>query len=215
MDKYDFKATLTNLGRELFRTPNLLPDFVEVIPIEKKKVSDPDRVKGALAAFYTQLNGFNLRWSHSDFSGRVDISGNAKILPLPEVEADWKEVLWFDHTPTDDPIRQFRILDFFVDEACVGFYEKDKDEQYLYFYDFDDKPVNLYVNMEGYVQLLCAARGFRYWQLVIISFLEKKDNPEADTFNEFMPQIFSGFSLNGFRALYDRVRLPDISKRKK
>ena len=202
----DYSALLKDLRTQLNTASGITVDEL-YIAFGGSSRSIPAQFPPSIQSFYKKLSSFELAWKSNQFNDQLSLTGCAKILPVQEVDSDWKEVLWFDHTPADDPIRNFRILDFFVDEACVGFYEKGKGAPNLYFYDFEEQPVDLQVDMEGYIQLLCAARGFRYWPLVLVSFLEKKEITEAETFKTYMPQLFPDFSFDAFKTLFDKVRL--------
>lgn len=202
----DYPTLLKTLRSTLEATPEIQIDEL-YIAFGASSKQLPAHFPESIKTFYKKLSGFDLTWNSPRFPNEIRINGRARILPPQDLDSDWKEVLWFDHTPADDPIRQFRILDFFSDDACVGFYDKEEPDNQLYFYDFDGEPLGLQVDMAGYIELLCAARGFRYWQLVLHSFLEKPESPEVKTFNTYMPQLFPDFSLEDFRKLYERLKI--------
>ncbi|TAF03409.1 MAG: hypothetical protein EAZ77_17330 [Nostocales cyanobacterium] len=159
-----------------------------------------------ILSFYENSNGFELDWEMLS-SPHPDVLGMVKILSLVEVIQDWKDVVYFEDTELDDPIRTFRPFDFFVDETCVGIYlEKDFDDS-LYLYKFGSEPFRLDLDVSGYIELLIAARGFLYWQNVIKALKTERDNTEAERFRLFMPQLFPSFSFENFSSLYESLRL--------
>ena len=105
-----------------------------------------------------------------------------------------------------------RILDYFVPEACVGYYIAEDGEQAneeLYFLFFQDKPQGLNVDMEGYIQLLNMSGGFAYWQESLL-FLQGNSEATLDSiekFKKYMPLIFPDFKWDEFVALYERVKI--------
>lgn len=161
----------------------------------------PDSIK----TFYSQLNGVITHWIHSDNKNDPSITGHVKLLSAKDVGSIGRDIIWFDHTPTNDPLRLFKIIDFFMDEAAVGFYENGDEEMYLY--QFEGSPAPLGVNFEGYIRLLCEAKGFFYWQQVLLALKTKKENLESKNFKTYMPQIFPDFRYDDFVKLYEEVKI--------
>lgn len=162
-----------------------------------------------ILSFYENSNGFELDWEMLS-SPDPDILGRVKILSLAEVMRDWKGVVYFEDTELDDPIRNFRPFDFFVDEACVGIYLEEDFDNSVYLYRFDSDPFRLDLDISGYIELLIAARGFLYWQNVIKSLKTNSDNSEAKRFKAFMPHLFPNFSFEEFSNTYEALRLSKV-----
>lgn len=93
-----------------------------------------EQLPPALRDYYTQGNGFDAKWWKI---GQPERKGRIRILPLDQVLQDGKGVVWFDHSPAR--MRDFKLIDFFADEAAVGFF-LGKDDLYLYEFAGNQRP---------------------------------------------------------------------------
>lgn len=204
-NKYSFKTSIKNMQDDIEDNYDLgiinsnlyesLPNSEDISP------TWPDFIK----SFYSELNGVITRWIHTANKDNPMITGHIKLLSAKDVASIGKDIIWFNHTPANDPLRLFKIIDFFIDEAAVGFYENSDGEMYLY--QFEASPVPLGVNFEGYIRLLCEAKGFFYWQQVLLAIKTKKESSESKNFKTYMPQIFPNFRYDDFVKLYDEVKI--------
>ncbi len=181
--------------------------------IEKMKLHKPEsdenllhQLSGSLKDFYTQTNGYMLQWSHKKVKDRF-ATGAVDILNLNKVLGDWKGVLWFEGAAKDDPMKNFRVLDYVTDEVFVGFYVNSEKQDHLFYYSISDVPVSLKLDMQGYIQIMCFCHGFKFWQKAILSILDKKEYPETEHFKKYMPQLFNDFKYTDFEALYQSIKL--------
>ena len=129
---------------------------------------------GGLFDFHHELNGLTIKWAAAE--NVPDIAGAVKLLPFKEILRDWKGVVYFDFTPDIERMKTFHPLDFFVDEACVGAFldETKESDPSLHLYTFEDKPIRLNLNIDGYVRMLVLSKGFLYWQYALLEILEAK-----------------------------------------
>jgi hypothetical protein len=160
-----------------------------------------------LKAFYSEVKIFELWWHHDDYQEINQACGKINILPIETVLGNWEGIVWFKENPDDYGLKDFKIFDFFVDEACVGFYDLPKKNEELYFLYFEDAPVSLGLNIEGYIEMLGMSYGFFYWQKAIIEIITGKENPESKDFKHYMPLLFPEFSYEKFVELYHQVKL--------
>lgn len=157
--------------------------------------------------FFSELNGVDIHWQSYKDKKKLNISGRIHLLSSEKVAMDTKDVVWFNHTPENSILRKFKIIDFFVDEAAVGFIENDATGQ-LYFYEFAGEPQPLGVAFDGYVQLLCMCKGFFYWQKSLLEMGTKtKELQETKDMKQHLPNIFPDFNFDAFTALFQKVRL--------
>jgi hypothetical protein len=201
-----------NLKKELNNLNNIQVNTCKLTFYAPKKVRNKAQemqVPRQIISFYENSNGFQLDWEMLR-SPDPDVLGRVKILSLTEVIQDWKDVVYFEDTELDDPIRTFCPFDFFVDEACVGIYLEEDFDDSLYLYKFDSEPFRLDLDISGYIELLIAARGFLYWQNVIKALKTDGDNTEAERFRIFLPQLFPNFSIEEFSNTYESLRLSKI-----
>ena len=160
-----------------------------------------DQSYNEFASFY---DCYQLEWDSVTPSNE---QGLINIQSYQNVTANQKNLVYFDHTPEDSPLRDFHIVDFFVDEACVGIYSNHPELKGMHFFEFENNTYPLNVDFEGYMRLLGETKGFLYWQKVILEYLEGREGPTTINFKEKMPQIFPDFSWDAFVALYEEVRI--------
>lgn len=187
-----------------------LDEKIQTISLTLQETPDDASLPGGLPKevvnLYKQIDGCKLEWEHEDFPDNPAVKGICRLLSAKEISLPTEGVVWFNDPPTGDPIRKFAIIDFFVNEACVGVY-KDSDDPALYYYDFEDKPQSLQLDMNGYITMLAEARGFWYWQLVLLDILSGEEHTETKSFKLYMPKIFPDFSFNEFASRYQKVKL--------
>ncbi len=157
-----------------------------------------------LLEFYNTVNGFLFKW---DTINDSDNSGFINILEADKAFIEGKDIVYFDHTPEDSPMRDFYIIDFFVDEACVGVYANQSELPGMHYFDFENETYPLHVDFEGYIKLLGETKGFLYWQKVILDYLSGSESFETKNFKETIPNLFANFDYNAFIELYESVRI--------
>ncbi len=199
------------LRDELTTVPGIRLDACELTfyaPSQQRRAAAQAGMPVSLYAFSHGCDGFELSWDLPDEED-PSVSGRVRLLPLRAVMQDWHGVVYFDDEPADSSWRTFRPVDFFVDEACVGMFTGADVDESLYLWDFShlDEPFRLDLDIFGYVELLCAARGFLYWQRGLRTIKGDGDSPEAQRFRTRMPQLFPQFSYAEFSELYQRLRL--------
>lgn len=200
-----FKTLLSELGG----LGNIRVNTYRLTFYAPKEIRNRAREMGApqqLISFYEDSDGFELDWEMLD-APDPDVLGKVGILSLADLLRNWENVVYFDDTEPDDPIRSFHPFDFFVDEACVGIYFEENFDNSLYLYDFKSEPFRLDLDIKGYIELLIASRGFLYWQDTIETFKLKTENPATNKFKTYMPQLFKDFSFDEFSSTYQHLRL--------
>lgn len=207
MSEFSYAKALLNLRKEISYNYEMTINKNEVI----KKAAPAAKVKAewptAIKAFYSELNGVNMHWTHANFENQAKVCGKVKLLDIDSMNTDGNGLVWFEHTPIDSPLRNFKLIDFFADEAAVGFFESANSNPEMHLYLFEGMPMPLGLDLEGYIKLLCQTRGFYYWQQAILALKNNQDNQESANFKLYMPQIFPEFKFEDFAALYQSVRI--------
>ena len=185
---------------------------------ELAQVAHLDWVPTTLLEFARVRNGFSFRWEVGGDAQHAPDRGAVKVHPLEYICVDWKDVVYFDHEPAERQaqLRDFKIVDFFVDEACVGcYYRPERDEQ-LYYFDFEDLPQPLGVDFWGYLTLLPFTLGYRYWQYLLLDLYARPvgagpfqpARSQTHQLVERLQAVVPSFDLAAFVAQYEAVRLP-------
>jgi hypothetical protein len=155
--------------------------------------------------FYKQLKSYNLKWE-SKIKLPEKIYGQVRIIESSKALSDWKEIVYFEE---DSPLKYFKILDQFADEACCGFYTKQAtvaSPGLIYYYDFHAEPLSLQLTIEEYIIMLIEARGFLYWQRVLIDHLKAEESPHTGLMKEELNKVFPEFSFQSFIDKFNELR---------
>ncbi|MFN8356919.1 MAG: hypothetical protein U0Y10_20865 [Spirosomataceae bacterium] len=151
---------------------------------------------------YQAINGFKLHWYSKQ---NPSTKGAIQFLPLTKVVQSWEGVVYFNDTPPNDALRQFYPLDFWADEACAGVYVG---ENRLYYYPFEGQPLDLEVDIAGYIELVLTTKGFWYWPQLIRYFITNEPSWLANHYQTEMPHYFPDHTLVALQKTFERLRLP-------
>jgi hypothetical protein len=199
------KNQLIELNEKLTDNDKMIIDVIHL-----REVVSPEVLPGGLPLgvidLYESINGYTLNWQHTDYKDVSSVGGLCRILSRQEIKMPLQGIVWFDSTAADDPIRNFIIIDFFIDEACAGVY-KDANDNAVYFYEFESKPRSLNLDIDGYITMLCLARCFRFWQTVLIFIATGEERQEVNDFKKYMPLLFPDFNYDEFVSVYNSVKL--------
>ncbi len=208
MNQNLFYKLVRDIKRELYKNDN-----VDLINHESPATPRPKDIEELVMDKGIVLNGFKEYFSLYDRLTiewklkNKDQHGAIKILTLEKVFIDGKDIVYFDHTPNDSPLRHFYIIDFFVDEACVGVYQNYPELSGMHYFEFENQTYPLYLDFEGYMKLLGETKGFLYWQKVILDYLSGSESFETKNFKETMPNLFPDFDYDAFIELYESLRI--------
>jgi hypothetical protein len=162
------------------------------------------QVPPAMTAFYQSVRSLEIHWTPKNEEELPFVFGRIRILPIEQVFSDWEGIVWFEGV--NNRMSNFKIVDFFQDEACVGFFQDEGENPNMYFYNFHGMPHNLHVKFDAYIQLLFKSYGFAYWQLMVLALISGKESIESEDFRKYMPILFEGFVVDDFIALFETVR---------
>lgn len=149
----------------------------------------------AMEAFYSEMNGFRLRWSRAqdpnDPESKND-RGAVDILPLQEVLEDWKDSIWFEFEG-GERYKPVKPLDFFVEEACSALVLNDGTgiKPAIYYHYLGEFLCDTGYSFGEYIERLLTARGYWYWITTLC--LETCKGPQAQNFLRRMPALFPDF----------------------
>lgn len=154
-----------------------------------------------LYEFYIGIQDWIVRWKFKESftQASIGLKGSVNILPVEDV-LNWKA---WDLMPNEFPqMENFTILDYFYNEAAVGFY-LGAPEKGLYYFEFDADPKPLNLDFKGYLEMIKYTKGASYWQLGCIEPIVRTTNKAIEKLNQIDPSI----TVEGFYKLYDSVRI--------
>ena len=195
----------------------LLSENKKIELISFKIYEDPDRKKNLglffnneniaekIKIFYHQFDGFYCKWK--SLSNNADISGCANFLKSSQIMLDHKGLIYQDDIAPDARVRNFHPIDFFNDEACVGFYIGEDKNDSMYFYDLIHEPKNLQLDIQGYFELMIYMKAFRYWQYLMIEILMDDISAIGNIIRQHINELFPDVDLAVFKELYQKYRL--------
>ncbi|WBX70396.1 hypothetical protein [Tenacibaculum retecalamus] len=158
----------------------------------------PNNFDSTLKDFFSNVKSWKVKWILNP-KLELDIEGTINILPIEEVLIGDTDFL-----PDKFPVmKNFTLLDFFYNEAAVGFY-LDKPENGLYYFEFDANPQKLNLDFKGYLEMLKYTKGAAYWQKSIIEpITDRKTSTTIEKLNKLFPEV----TIKGFYELYDSIRI--------
>ena len=203
----NFKSLSNELKGDLYETIAVYKCAYKVDDLQK---GQGDELPQNLTDFYQIAPRFELKWQARELkNGDSPIQGLANILKPEQVLSDWAGIVYFKDQDHYDYMEHFKIVDFFADEACVGYVHDEQKVDYMQYLDLGaQEPQPLDLNFAGYLELLLACRGYAYWQLVILHLRNGSGHEnKVEEFKTFMPQLFPDFKWEDFVALYHKVRI--------
>ena len=161
------------------------------------------------AAFFETLDSVKYEWeSIEPLDEGQKVYGSLNILQPKDILGDWKDVVYFEDTGANNLIRNFRPVDFYSPEKCVGYFDDGNKVDVLYLLTLGESETEcLYINFAGYIELLFMARGFLHWPYVLLGLQGKSDLGVTEKFKKYMPELFPAIKWEEFVALYEKVKL--------
>ena len=184
------------------------------------KIPHAEWIPAQLRQYGEEVNGHLLEWqSRRDGSERPVCRGRVELLALEHIYGDWVEHVYLEASePADSRLRAFKIVDYFLPEACVGLYHDAQQDPGLYFYSLGEgeAPYPLHLDLRGYLRLLAVSLGYEYWQLALLRLLPDDGRNPAyrqagnilEDFRRDMAAWDPEFDYAAFVALYHAVKLP-------
>lgn len=219
---YDYAASLDGLRHDIRQFATIKEDQPKELPTaEQLAQAAADGVPATVLDYCATCNGPRLQWQVGDGQR---ISGSLNLMDYHSLfEVDWAEELLCDSPYDDARLHLFRPVDHFHDTNSVGLIFDERHDPELYYYDFDHSRLYpLRVDLPAYFTLLRYARGFMHWQSLLL--LLNQPGGEARPFDPetnggvhintirgtlaALPQVVPGFSVDGFVALFDQLKLP-------
>jgi hypothetical protein len=196
-NRQKFKIINLDFGQSLSSSELLL---LEDISLSKEFYLDKD-----------DFFRFKLSWKLADDDSSIMFRGNIKILPIAEIFRDWKGILYFEDTPIDSDRRDFKIVDYFLNEYACGVYWGNKKDLTFYYAELDgSKPKSLDLDINGYIEMMILSKGYLHWQMAITDILYGDGLANVDEFKEEMPKLFPGWTWEAFVQKFEEVRLHSV-----
>ncbi len=221
MARYYFRAVrqITDKADEYF---DISPGESYELPAEELALlPHPEWISEQILTFSKTFNGVLFTWKSRPESVGRPCQGKLHLQPLQDIYGDWQGIVYFDGhlAPAEPRLRHFKVLDFFADEAGVGFYHDEAQDRALHLYVFQEYgPLPLGVDFDGYLRLLSQSLAHSHWPYLLAELAAHvatepdqpfagPHTPNARIFVEDMTSQ-TDFSLAEFVALYHQVRLP-------
>ncbi len=170
------------------------------IPLLEKKKFKQSFIDGIM-----KVNNCSFEWVDLK---NADIIGKAKILSIEKIIDAWvidEDDIAFDEEE-DGHLLNFRVVDRVQEEWCVGIFIGENASNSLYFYEWDGTPYYLGLDMEGYIKMLIATRGFNLWQKALIQYRKGEATTTAlANMKEHLPRLFPEVNIDEVFALYDSL----------
>lgn len=195
----DFKAEHhIALNAELRSLAKIGSRDMRIAKRTRKGFSTPESVRldPQLLDFYSLVKHWHVKWDSKDAS----LEGTFNILPFEGV-LDGIGAWSLESRPI---LKTFAVLDAYSDFAAVGLLA-DRPEMGLFHFEFDGDPQPLHLDFSGYLRLLKYTRGYHDWRASIL-VLAEGGSPRSDIC-EKVTGLFPGFSSEGLKALYEKVKL--------
>lgn len=175
--------------------PNEAPSQIALLKKSKFKQSFIDGIM--------QVNNCEFEWNDPN---DIDICGSAKILPIDDIINSYvMKRTDSDYTDDNEHWLDFKIVDSVRPEWQVGIFCGKNATNSLYYID-GATPYYLGLNMEGYIKMLIATRGFISWQWALIDYKAGEERTTAlGELKEHLPRLFPEVRIEDVFALYDSL----------
>jgi hypothetical protein len=214
MNKPKLKLVLLRFLNDMSKNPNVTLSKSSIghsigkdSEVEFKNYSqNPDWVEE-----YQHFFGLQFQWAAMPATG-IKATGSIKIMELPIVFGDWEGQAYVSNTKEDSPLRNFKIVDFYENEYASGIiFDKTRD---FTFYNIEldgTDPVNLDLDINGYIEMMMYSKGYMIWQRVIEYCLYGGYYDElTEKFKHDMPILFPDWTWEGFIQKFEEVRLHKV-----
>jgi hypothetical protein len=132
-----------------------------------------------------------------------DIIGKEEILAIERLGKDPCNPE--KDAPDELPLRSFYFVDSVQPEWQVGIFCGEHAGDSLYLLE-GASCYYLGLNMEGYVKMLIATRGFNHWQFALWQYRNKDESVDSlDVMKEHLARLFPEVKMDEVFALYDSL----------
>jgi hypothetical protein len=148
-----------------------------------------------------QVNNCEFKWIDPS---TPNVVGLANILSVEDViasKADYKEI------GRDSPsFKHFHLVDMVRPDWGVGIFSGKLATNSLYVERSNGRAEYLGLNMEGYVKMLIATRGYADWQSALIDYkLGEERTTALSVMKKELPRLFPEVNMDEVFALYDSL----------
>jgi hypothetical protein len=206
---------------ELIKKHAAIVRYTDYSVLTKKQLlsAKADGIPEVMLAYGRQRNGDLLEWqAHSG----LGLTGCINLLPLQQIYRSPAPDELYIAADDEPELHQFRPVDIFKADACIGLLHNDQRSPRLVYFDENDRRVvSLEVDIQGYMSLLMLSLGFLNWQSLLVElasprgqirpFTLEADTVHCNILRRILPvfaQVFPAFDLNAFVDCYDQVKLP-------
>ena len=206
----NYITQLTDLNKSIISCKNLVFKDLTILPATDETKKEAQKWSGTVhpsfIEYFNEVKSYQLSWE-SKIKLKEKLFGKVKLIEPVKTMSDWKGVVYFED---DSPLRFFKVLDQFINEACCGFFTTESETavpNMVYYYDFENEPVSLHLTMVGYIDMLAASKGYLYWQRVLLDHIGGVESVHTQQMKNDLNKVFTGFDFNEFTKKYDSVKL--------
>jgi hypothetical protein len=160
--------------------------------------------------------GYSIKWKAKPETG-IDAGGAIKILEITDIFGDWEGQTYFQNTPEDSTLRDFKPVDVkneYGDNLAGIYFGKNKTDYTFHYGDIDGSEYrSLDLDINGYIEMMIMAKGCYGWQTAIIDIIyidAVLRTGDGDDFKENMPKLFPDWTWEGFVQKFEEVRLKKV-----
>jgi hypothetical protein len=154
--------------------------------------------------------GFVVSWKSANGLS-IDAMGSINILPISQIFGDWEETVYWPDTALDSDLRDFKVVDRFLPEYGCGIYWGKRKDLTFHWAELDgSEPISLDLDINGYIEMLIAAKGYIQWQTAILFLLHGRSTANVDDFKTHMPILFPDWTWEAFVQKFEEVRLHNV-----
>lgn len=170
------------------------------IKVLKKKKFKQSFIDGIMKA-----NNCKFEWQDVNDSNIIGTTNILAIDDIIESTADYSHLV-----DEDESFKHFHIVDLVRPEIIVGIFSGDYATNSLYLEESDGIAQYLGLDMEGYIKMLIATKGFYCWQFALMQYKSGKETITAlSEMKEHLPRLFPEVNINEVFALYDSLYISE------
>lgn len=151
-----------------------------------------------------KVNNCQFEWN--DVNDR-NILGAANILSIDKImesTADYAHLV-----DEDEAFEHFHIVDLVRSEIVIGIFSGPYATNSLYLEESDGIAQYLGLDMEGYIKMLIATKGFYCWQMALLEYKSGKEGYALKQMKEHLPRLFPEVKLDEVFALYGQLYISE------
>jgi hypothetical protein len=187
-------------------------DDIEVVVDNFSANEDPSQIPNLEKKKFKQsfideiikVNNCQFEWHDVNNSNILGTTNILEIKGIIESTADYTHLV-----NEDEAFKHFHIVDLVRPEIVIGVFSGDYATNSLYLEESDGIAQYLGLDMEGYIKMLIATKGFYCWQFALLEYKSCKEGHSVKQLKEHLPRLFPEVNINEVFALYDSLYISE------